>query len=203
MAVRDWLNEISYTLLQGSLEEEVTEVIYDSRKAAEKTVFVCMKGARADSHQFIPQVLEAGCRVLVVEHPVEVPQDVTVIQVENGRQALAFLSAARFGYPAKKMVTIGVTGTKGKTTTTHMIKAVLESCGKKVGMIGTTGVVIGDQTRPTVNTTPESWALHQAFDEMVKAGCEYMVMEVSSQGLKMHRVDGISTDLFIKFFIKN
>ncbi len=148
MAVRDWLNEISYTLLQGSLEEEVTEVIYDSRKAAEKTVFVCMKGARADSHQFIPQVLEAGCRVLVVEHPVEVPQDVTVIQVENGRQALAFLSAARFG----------------------------------------------DQTRPTVNTTPESWALHQAFDEMVKAGCEYMVMEVSSQGLKMHRVDGITFD---------
>lgn len=194
MAVREWLKEISYTLLQGSLEEEVTEVIYDSRKAAEKTVFVCMKGAKVDSHQFIPQVLAAGCRVLVVEHPVEVPQDVTVLQVENGRQALALLSAARFGYPARKMVTIGVTGTKGKTTTTHMIKAILEACGKKVGMIGTTGVVIGDQARPTVNTTPESWALHQAFDEMVKAGCEYMVMEVSSQGLKMHRVDGITFD---------
>ena len=194
MAVREWLGKISYTLLQGNLDQEVTEVIYDSRKAAENTVFVCMKGAKADSHDFIPSVIAAGCRVLVVEHPVEVPEDVTVIQVENGRSALAHISAARFGYPAEKMVTIGVTGTKGKTTTTHMIKAILEACGKKVGMIGTTGVVIGKETWPTVNTTPESWALQEAFDRMVKAGCQYAVMEVSSQGLKMHRVDGITFD---------
>ena len=136
MAVREWLNKISYTLLQGNLDQEASEVVYDSRKAAEHTVFVCMKGAKADSHDFIPSVLSSGCRILVVEHPVSVPEDVTVIQVENGRQALAHLSAARFGYPAEKMVTIGVTGTKGKTTTTHMIKAILEACGKKVGMIG-------------------------------------------------------------------
>ncbi|MFR1833007.1 MAG: UDP-N-acetylmuramoyl-L-alanyl-D-glutamate--2,6-diaminopimelate ligase [Lachnospiraceae bacterium] len=194
MAVREWLEKISYTLLQGNLDEEVTEVIYDSRKAAEHTVFVCMKGANADSHQFIPDVLLSGCKVLVVEHPVAVPEDVTVIQVENGRRALACLSAARFGYPAEKMVTIGVTGTKGKTTTTHMIKAILEACKKKVGIIGTTGVVIGHETWPTVNTTPESFAIQEAFDKMAKAGCEYAVMEVSSQGLKMHRVDGICFD---------
>ena len=83
------------------------------------------------------------------------------------------------------MVTIGVTGTKGKTTTTHMIKNILESAGKKVGLIGTTGIVIGDTVTPTRNTTPESYELHQAFAAMVEAGCSYMIMEVSSQGIKM------------------
>lgn len=192
--IREWLSELPYQVFQGSLEAEVSEVVYDSRKAAPGTVFVCMKGAKVDSHRFVPDVVAAGCRVIVAERPVEAPEDVTVILVENGRQALAALSAARFGYPAKKMVTIGVTGTKGKTTTTHMIKQILEACGKKVGMIGTTGIVIGGQVIPTVNTTPESWTLHQAFARMAEEGCQYMVMEVSSQGLKMHRVDGITFD---------
>ena len=92
------------------------------------------------------------------------------------------------------MITIGVTGTKGKTTTTHMIKAILESCGKKVGMIGTTGIVIGSEVTPTMNTTPESYQLFESFERMAQAGCEYMVMEVSSQAFKMHRVDGIRFD---------
>ena len=117
-------------------------------------------------------------RFLVVpeqaEQPEGLPEDVTVIRVENGRNALALLSAARFGYPAGKMVTIGVTGTKGKTTTTYMIKSILEACGKKVGLIGTNGAVIGDKHYATKNTTPESYLLEQYFDEMVKAGCEYM-----------------------------
>ena len=89
---------------------------------------------------------------------------------------------------------IGVTGTKGKTTTAHMIKAILESCGKKVGMIGTNGTFIGDQVTPNLNTTPESYQLHQAFAKMVEAGCQYLVMEVSSQGIKMRRTDGIFFD---------
>ena len=194
MAIKDWLQEIPYRLLQGRGDEEVRDVIYDSRKAAPDTVFVCMKGARADSHDFIPAVVEAGCRVLVVERPVEAPEGVTVIQVENGRRALALLSAARFGYPAEKLITIGITGTKGKTTTAHMMKTILEACGKKTGMIGTTGIVIGEETYPTVNTTPESYAIQEAFANMVEKGCQYAVMEVSSQGLKMHRVDGIVFD---------
>ncbi len=192
--VRDWLQGLSYQLLQGSADKNVEDVVYDSRKAAPDTVFVCMKGARADSHNFIPSVIAAGCRIVVVERPVEVPDDVTVIQVDNGRKALALLSAARFGYPSKKMVTIGVTGTKGKTTTAHMIRTILEACGKKTGIIGTTGIVIGDETIPTVNTTPESYTLQKAFARMAEAGCQYVVMEVSSQGLKMHRVDGITFD---------
>lgn len=194
MKLREWLNDLEYDMVQGSLEEEVDDVVYDSRKAGERTVFVCTKGTRIDSHDFIPDVVKAGVRVLVVERDVEIPEGVTALRVKSAREALALLAAARFDYPAKKMVTIGVTGTKGKTTTTHMIKAILENCGKKVGMIGTTGIVIGDEVTPTVNTTPESYQVQAAFSRMVEAGCEYMVMEVSSQAFKMHRVDGITFD---------
>ena len=205
MIFRDWLNGLEYTLLQGSVDVETEDVIYDSRKAAPGKVFVAMKGIRADGHSFIPQVLKAGVTVLVTERPVEeelagsgLSEDelkkVTVVMVKEGRHALALLSAARFGHPTKKLVMIGVTGTKGKTTTTHMIRAVLQAAGKKVGMIGTTGTVIGDVVTPTLNTTPESYELHQAFSQMVEAGCEYAVMEVSSQGIKMHRTDGLYFD---------
>lgn len=199
MILQDWLQDLEYELLQGSLTEEVEDVSYDSRKAKARDVFVCMTGTRVDSHVFIPAVVEAGVRVLVVERGLEellkpVSPQVTVLKVKDGRHALALLSAARFGYPAKKLVLIGVTGTKGKTTTAHMLKAALEAAGKKVGMIGTNGTVIGDQVTPNLNTTPESYQLHQSFDRMVKAGCGYAVMEVSSQGIKMHRTDGLVFD---------
>ena len=202
--LNDWLKELKYELVQGELEIPVKEVVYDSRKAGEETVFVCMKGTNVDSHDFIPTVLAAGTKALVVEREVPgIPENVTVLKVENGRNALALLSAARFGYPAEKMVTIGVTGTKGKTTTTYMIKSILEACGKKVGLIGTNGAVIGDKHYATKNTTPESYILEQYFDEMVKAGCEYMVMEVSSQSYLMHRVDGLTFDYGLFLNISN
>lgn len=199
MRIAESLDKIGYALLQGNPEAEADEVVYDSRKAKEGAVFVCMKGTKADSHDFIPQVIEKGVLALVVERglnelPESLPKQVTVFQVENGREALAHLSAARFGYPARKMICIGVTGTKGKTTTTYMIKAVLEAAGKKVGLIGTAGAVIGEKTYPTLNTTPESYELEQYFARMAEEGCQYMIMEVSSQGLKMHRVDGITFD---------
>ena len=136
-------------------------------------------------------VVEKGAPVLVVEHPVEAPENVTVIQVENGRNALSLLSAARFDYPARKMTAIGVTGTKGKTTTTYMIKAILEAAGQKTGLIGTNGAVIGENHYPTKNTTPESYILQEYFAKLVEAGCRYIVMEVSSQSYLMHRVDGL------------
>ena len=202
--LNDWLKELKYELVQGELEIPVKEVVYDSRKAGEETVFVCMKGTNVDSHDFIPTVLAAGTKALVVEREVPgIPENVTVLKVENGRNALALLSAARFGYPAEKMVTIGVTVTKGKTTTTYMIKSILEACGKKVGLIGTNGAVIGDKHYATKNTTPESYILEQYFDEMVKAGCEYMVMEVSSQSYLMHRVDGLTFDYGLFLNISN
>ena len=205
MILRTWLDELDYELVRGSLDVEVTEVVYDSRKAVPGAVFVCMAGTRVDSHRFVPDVLRAGVRVLVTERDIEeelaasgLTEDemgrVTILKTAEGRRSLALLSAARFGYPASKMITIGVTGTKGKTTTTHMIKAILEAAGKKVGMIGTTGTVINGQVTPTMNTTPESYELHQSFAKMAEAGCQYMIMEVSSQGIKMHRVDGIAFD---------
>ena len=194
MKISEWLKRLDYTLVQGSLDVNVEEVIYDSRKAKENTVFVCMKGSIRDSHDFIPDVLEKGCKVLVVEKTVDVPDDITVICTANGRLALAELSAARFGYPAEKLTTIGITGTKGKTTTSYMIKAVLEAAGKKTGLIGTNGAVIGTEHIPTANTTPESYVVQEFFAKMVDAGCDCVVMEVSSQALMLHRVGGIRFD---------
>lgn len=203
MKLREWLSEMKYELLQGNLDEEVNEVVYDSRKAAEHSVFICMRGANVDSHKFIPDVIAKGTRVLVTEEAVEVPSDITVLKVENGRNALSLLSAARFGYPARKMTTIGVTGTKGKTTSTYMIKAILEAAGEKTGLIGTNGAIIGDEHYQTMNTTPESYLLQQYFAKMVEQGCHYMVMEVSSQSYLMHRVDGIFFDYSIFLNISN
>ncbi|RKJ03037.1 UDP-N-acetylmuramoyl-L-alanyl-D-glutamate--2,6-diaminopimelate ligase [bacterium D16-54] len=197
MLLKEWLSELNYTRLQGSLDVEVEEVVFDSRKAAPGAVFVCIAGTKTDSHTFIPQVLSAGVKVLVVEKPVFVPSDVTVILAEQGREALALLSAARFGYPARELLMIGITGTKGKTTTAHMVRALLEAAGRKTGIIGTNGVGIGEQHYDTVNTTPESYELHRYFREMAEAGCECCVMEVSSQALKMCRVAGIVYDYAI------
>lgn len=203
MKVKEWLKELSYELVQGSLSEEADEVVYDSRKAGSGSVFVCMKGANVDAHLFIPDVLEKGTRILVVEDDVTVPADITVIKVKNARNALSLLSAARFDYPAKKMVTIGVTGTKGKTTSTYMIKTILEAAGEKVGLIGTNGAVIAGVHYPTRNTTPESYILQEYFAKMVEAGCTYVVMEVSSQSYLMHRVDGLFFDYSIFLNISN
>ncbi len=197
MKIGDWLKRLDYELVQGTLDTEVCEVVYDSRKARPDSVFVCIRGSVRDSHDYIPDVLAAGCTVLVIEEGAavkEIPQEVTVIRVKNGRLALAELAAARFGYPAEKMLTIGITGTKGKTTTSYMIKAVLEAAGHKVGLIGTNGAVIGDRHYETKNTTPESYVVQEYFAQMVEAGCDSMVMEVSSQALMLHRVGGIVFD---------
>ncbi len=190
----DWLTELTYDVLQGDILQEVDEVVYDSRKAKKGCVFVCMKGTKTDSHQFIPDVAARGVTAVVVEEDVPIPEGMTAVKVADARHALAILSAARFGWPLKRMISIGVTGTKGKTTTTHMIRAILEAAGKKVGMIGTTGAMIGDEVHPTKNTTPESYELQEYFSKMADAGCDYVVMEVSSQGIKMRRTDGILFD---------
>lgn len=204
MSFKEWLDGVEYHVLQGELDVEVNDVVYDSRKAEPGVVFVCIKGTRVDSHDFIPEVVHKGVQVLVVEQDIsELPQGVTVIQVLCAREALALLAAAKFNHPVKKLISIGVTGTKGKTTTTYMIKAILEAAGKKVGLIGTAGAMIGDTTYKTINTTPESYELQQYFAQMAKEGCDYMIMEVSSQGIKMHRVDGIYFDYGIFTNISN
>lgn len=125
------------------------------------------------------------------------PEGLTVIRVENSRYALALMSAAYFGYPAEKLKIIGITGTKGKTTTTYMIKSILEGVGHKVGLIGTIEAIIGEKKIPAANTTPESYTIHQYFAQMVEEGCDSVVMEVSSQGLMLHRTAGIPFEIGI------
>ena len=194
MTVREILEDLQYTLLQGTVDRDVTELVYDSRKAVENGLFVCISGAVRDGHDFANEVVEKGITTLVVEKPVEVPEDVTVLLVEDTRLALACLSAAYFGHPARELKTIGITGTKGKTTTTYMVKSILEKSGFKTGLIGTIETIIGDKVIPAVNTTPESYIVQKTFREMVEAGCEAVVMEVSSQGLMLHRVGGFVFD---------
>lgn len=197
MKLEKLLENLEYTLVQGSLDVEIEDIVYDSRKAEPGKLFMCIPGSKIDSHDFIPQVVEAGISAIVISKDVEVPGDVTVIRVEDSRIALNRMSCAVFDYPTKKLTAIGITGTKGKTTTTYMIKSILEAAGKKVGLIGTNGAVIDGETYKTVNTTPESYELQKYFSMMVDAGCEYMVMEVSSQGIMMHRVEGIDFDVCV------
>lgn len=190
----DLLEGFSYKCLQGDRETAVTSVVNDSRKLEKGCLFICIRGASFDGHTFAKEAAEKGAAVLVVEEPVEVPDNVTVIQVENSRYAMALISAAWFGYPARELTTIAVTGTKGKTTTTYMIQSLLEKAGHKTGVIGTIEVVIGDRHIAVNNTTPESYDIHRYFREMVEAGCDTVVMEASSQGFKLDRTAGIVFD---------
>lgn len=194
MKLMNLLERLEYTCIQGSVEREVTAVVSDSRKVTPGALFICIRGAVVDGHTFAADVAEKGAAVLVVEEPVKVPDDVTVLLVENTRYALALISCAYFGHPAEKLKTIGITGTKGKTTTTYMVKSILENAGHKVGLIGTIETIIGEEHIPAVNTTPESYLVQEAFAKMVEAGCDSVVMEVSSQGLMLHRTAGFVFD---------
>ena len=197
MKLAEICEELTYTCLQGEMEKEISDIIYDSRKVEKDTIFVCMVGAVVDGHKFIPDVVKMGAKVLVVEEAVAAPSDVTVIQVADTRYAMAFIAAAWFGHPAEKLKTIGITGTKGKTTTTYMIKSILESAGHKVGLIGTIETIIGETHIPSSNTTPESVKIQEYFHRMLEDGCDMAVMEVSSQGLMLNRTAGIPFEIGI------
>ena len=197
MKLTKLLERLDYKVVTGSDNIEITELVNDSRKVVPGSVFVCISGAVSDGHQYVKDVAERGAAAVIVEKDVEVPEGLTVIKVENTRYALALMSAAYFGYPAEKLKTIGITGTKGKTTTTYMVKAILEEVGHKVGLIGTIEAIIGDKTIPSNNTTPESYTIQKYFAQMVEAGCDCVVMEVSSQGLMLHRTAGIMFDIGI------
>lgn len=194
MTLERLMEKLSYDVVQGSIDIPVTQLVFDSRKACKDGVFVCISGAVVDGHSFIDEVVAKGITSIIVEKDVTVPDGVTVIKVQNTRLALAYMSAAYFDYPAEKLKTIGITGTKGKTTTSYMVKSILEKTGFKTGLIGTIETIIGDTHIPAVNTTPESYVVQQSFRQMVDAGIECVVMEVSSQGLMLHRVGGFTFD---------
>lgn len=188
------LENLEYTCLQGDEHILVTDLVYDSRKVVKDSVFVCIMGTVADGHEYIPEVISKGAVAIIIEKDIELPEDLTVIRVDNARKALAFMSAAYFGHPARKLTTIGITGTKGKTTSAYMVKSILENTGIKTGLIGTIETIIGDDVIPANNTTPESYIIQQTFAKMVDAGVQCVVMEASSQGFLHYRIDGFVFD---------
>ena len=189
------VKELEYEVLAGNVDTEVSTLVYDSRKVEKGSVFVCISGTVRDAHDFIPEVVEKGAAAVIVERDVAILPGVTYIKVENSRKALAYMAAAYFRHPAKKLKTIGITGTKGKTTTTYMVKSILEAAGIKTGLIGTIEAIVGDTRIPSANTTPESYRVQELFAQMVDAGLDAVVMEVSSQALMLHRVSGFVFDL--------
>ncbi len=186
------LNRLEYELLQGSLDAEVTGVINDSRRVEKGSLFLCVRGAVVDGHTFAQGAAEKGASVIVAEEPVDVPQSVTVVLVKDCRLAMAEIAAAWYGYPADRLKVIGITGTKGKTTTTYMVKSILEKSGYKVGLIGTIETIIQDTVIPSANTTPESLLVQEYFARMLECGCDICVMEVSSQAMKLLRCAGFT-----------
>lgn len=197
MNLAKMLERVEYECISGTTDVEITQVVNDSRKAGPGALFLCIRGAVVDGHTFADAVVKQGVRALVVEEEVDVPEGVTVIKVADSRYAMALIAAAWYGHPASQLKVIGITGTKGKTTTTYMVKSILENAGYKVGLIGTIESIIGDEVIPSANTTPESLTVQEYFRRMLDAGCDCAVMEVSSQGLKLHRTAGITFEIGI------
>lgn len=194
MKLKKILNNIEYELIKGSLDTNITDLCYDSRKVTKDCAFICLEGTQVDGHDFIDTAIKKGASTIFIEKDIEVSQPVTVIKLSNTRKDLSLLSINYFDNPASKLTMIGITGTKGKTTTSWMIKNILEEEGKKVGVIGTMGVFIGNNHYETINTTPESYEIQKYLSEMVNQNIEYAIMEVSSQALKVGRVEGMTFD---------
>ena len=188
MKLQELLRGVAVKSSTAADDLEIREVRYDSRAVQAGDLFVAIRGFATDGHQYISKALEQGAVAVVCE---EAPAGAPAVVVENARQALAEIAANRFGHPADSMVMLGVTGTNGKTTTTYLVKHMLEDAGHKVGLIGTNQNLIGDEVIETERTTPESYELHALFARMRDAGCTHVIMEVSSHSLVLDRVYGI------------
>lgn len=190
MKLKELLENIEIAELRADPETEITGISYDSRTTKPGELFVAVTGFAADGHRFIPKAVERGAAAVLCEHAPE--QAVPYVRVDDTRRALSLASANWFGRPAEKMVMIGLTGTNGKTTSTYLLKHVLEDClGAKVGLVGTIQNMIGGEALHTERTTPESYELQSLFAQMAQAGCTHVVMEVSSHALTLSRVAGV------------
>ena len=204
MILEQLLEGLATTAVKGpgtALQTDISDVVYDSRKAVEGTLFVCMVGAETDGHKYARNAYDAGCRVFVLEagheaaaHLGDVPEQPYVIVVENTRVALAKLSDTFFGHPSGDLKVIGITGTKGKTSITYILQSVLDKAGVPTGLIGTAGASWNGKQVPTVNTTPESYETQKLLRQMADDGVKAVAIEVSSLGVKWHRTD------FLEFF---
>ncbi len=190
MKLRELIEELDILDISADPDTEITDVCYDSRKVKPGALFVAVRGLSVDGHRFIPASLEKGAAAVLCETPPE--GETPCIRVGDCRRALALVSAAFFGHPAREMTMIGFTGTSGKTTSSYLMKHLLERClGAKVGLIGTNGNMIGEKSLHSEFTTPESRELQELFRHMADEGCTHVVMEVSSHSLALERVAGI------------
>lgn len=193
MKASELLNNITVLEWHCDPNMEIAGVCFDSRKAGSGTAFVAVRGFATDGHRFISAAAEQGASLVIAE---EAPAcSIPYVLVKNSRRVLAQVSANFYGHPQTKLKMIGITGTNGKTTTTHLLKTVLEQAGHKCGLIGTNGVQIGEKYIPGQRTTPESCDLYRLLYEMVQAGCSHVLMEVSSHSLVLDRVYGITFDV--------
>ncbi|MDW7671277.1 MAG: UDP-N-acetylmuramoyl-L-alanyl-D-glutamate--2,6-diaminopimelate ligase [Bacillota bacterium] len=189
MKLKHLFNELDIQLMQGSLDQEISALVYDSRQVKPGSLFACIKGFQTDGHLYIRQALDLGAVALMIEDDVELPEGVPVIKVRNARQALPVIAAAFNGNPAEKLDLIGVTGTNGKTTVTYLLKMIINQAGIKSGLIGTISNWIGDEPIETIRTTPESVDFQRLLNRMVIEKVSTCVMEVSSHSLALYRVD--------------
>lgn len=192
--VEDIVKVISPIRVEGPQTAEICHITADSRTVQEGSLFICLVGATVDGHSFVEKAVQDGAVAVVVSKPVTVPDHVAVIYVEDTRQALQAAVPFFYDYPASKMRMIGVTGTNGKTTTTHIIAHLLRSQGYTVGVIGTVHILIDDQSYPIHNTTPDVADLQQILQQMVDAGVTHCIMEVSSHALALGRTAGVEYD---------
>ncbi|MCR4430052.1 MAG: UDP-N-acetylmuramoyl-L-alanyl-D-glutamate--2,6-diaminopimelate ligase [Tepidanaerobacteraceae bacterium] len=195
MIIKELIEKISDIIcVKGPMDIDISGVAYDSRKVSKGNIFVAIKGFNLDGHSFIPHAISKGAVAVIGELDMDIPE-ITYIRVADSRRVLAQICAKYYGYPAQKLGIIGVTGTNGKTTTTYLIKALLERAGYKTGVIGTIGNLIGDKFIHADRTTPESLELNILFREMLREDVKYVAMEVSSHSLKLSRVEGINFEV--------
>ena len=187
----DLLPAVNYSLVQGNLEQEINELVFDSRKASAESVFFAIVGSTNNGHDYIQSVYENGCRVFVVQETKSLPTDATIIKVANTSEALGLMACAFYDNPSQDLKLIGITGTNGKTTTTTLLHKLFTELGYKCGLISTVVNKIGTNEIPSTHTTPDPINLNALLSKMVAEGCEYCFMEVSSHAVHQHRITGL------------
>lgn len=195
MKLKELLINLSYTLLKGNIENEIKDIKYDSRRVTKDDIYVALIGYNSDGHDYIKDAIKNGANTIVVSKIMDIKEDINVIKVDDTRIALAYLSKAYFNNPDEELTLIGVTGTTGKTTTTHMIKDMLNKIGVPCGLIGSIGIKYKDIVIHTDNTTPESYEIYKNLRVMANIGITHVTMECSSQAFKLNRLAGIIFDV--------
>ena len=195
----DVLKDIEYELVSGKVDIDIKEIAYDSRNVVDGAMFVALSGFMVDGHNYIDKAIDNGASAIMISKDIDTSKykDITIVKVKNTRRCLATVSRTFYGYPDKELTTIGITGTKGKTTTSWTIMSILNNSGKKCACIGTMGVFIGSKYYHTKNTSPEAYDVYKYMREMLDDGIKYLVMEVSSQSLMLHRWDDMIFDYSI------